>query len=276
MRILYAIMLVVLLLICGQATAKQLVIFTGSSQGTYYRFAEDIQKVCKGLDIKIVTSRGSLDNLNNLLRDPTGEQRFALIQSDVLSTVTSSVESPITIKRVMSMYREDVTVLVNKKAKIKTLADLSGKRVATGEVGSGTWFTASAIRSKLGIDWAPLERSPEESVLSLIVGDVDAMFIVGGHPLKLLTVLGGSVKDTIEILNINQNFRYAKSKLPAYTYPWQPHEVNLRTVQSSLIAAPDVPANTIARLTSCISNAMPELKKSGHPKWRDVRIQLKK
>lgn len=274
MRVLSVIVFILLCLV-NQVHAKPLAIYTGSTQGTYYRFGEDIKRVCSGFDIEIISTKGSLDNLNQLLKTDISDYRIAFIQNDVMKTVTNSVESPITVKKIMTMYREDITVLVNKKSKIKSMTDLSGKRVAVGEVGSGTWFTTSAVRAALGIDWSPVERSPEESILSLLTGDVDAMFIVGGHPLKLLTALGGSVKDTIEILNTDRNFRYAKSKLPAFTYPWQPHEVNLRTVQSSLIAAPDVPSSVIARLSTCISNALPELRRSGHPKWRDVRIQPK-
>lgn len=256
-------------------------IYTGSPKGTYYRFAEDMTKACQNLNIQIVATDGSLDNVNHLIQQPamrTGH-RFALVQNDAMTSVVGSDARAGSIKPIMAMYREDITVLANKNAHVHSLKDLEGKRVSVGVVGSGTWFTSSTIKTQLGITWTPVERSPEESILSVLVGDIDAMVIVGGHPIKLFNELGIFVKDRVKLVNMADeqlNKFYQISKLPNGTYIWQDDGVELRATRSALVSAADVSQPAIDALMSCINSHLPELRRWGHPKWADVQLpQLK-
>lgn len=253
------------------------VLYTGSVHGTYYKIAGDISRACPRFDFEVISTQGSLENLNNLItRHPVHKgYRIAMVQDDALSSIIGPrAKQRATIKHIMAMYNEDITIVVSRSSNIHSLLDLSGKRVAVGALGSGTWFTSASIRTAVGIDWVPVETSPEESILSVLTGDVDAMFLVGGHPLMLLSELGSSVKNDIEILNIKEELSYVRSKLSANVYQWQDREVDLRTVRSSLISATDVPQPAVIALRSCISAALPSLRRWGHTKWKDVKSPL--
>ena len=258
-------------------------IYTASARGTYYRFGEDLSRACSNLNVQVISTDGSLDNINHLIQPQairTG-YRFAFVQNDALTSVMGTEpRARNLIKPIMTMYPEDITVLANTGSQINSLKDLDGKRVAVGVVGSGIWFTAATIRAQLGINWIPVERSPEESILAVLVGDVDAMVMVGGHPVKLFSELGSYVKDRVKLVNMTDgelNKLYNISKLPSGTYLWQDQTVELRTTRSAMIAAADVPQSAVDALVACVSTNISELRRWGHPKWADVQLpKLKK
>ena len=270
-------LLLCLLAGAGAAAQTPVTIFTGGTKGTYFRFGEDLQRACTKLNVKLVSTDGSLDNINSLLRKPSAEMghRFAFVQNDALNAVLSS--DPLVrsmVVPVATMYREDIHVLTHRGSKITKLADLNGKRVAIGVPGSGIWFTANAIKSQLNIDWIPVERSPEESVLGVLVGEIDALIAVGGSPIKVFQEMGTFVKDRISLLSLDEtqlNALYATSTLPRGTYIWQDNVVELRTTRSSLVAASDVPSSAMQGLARCINENLPELRRWGHQKWNDVQ-----
>jgi TRAP transporter TAXI family solute receptor len=255
-------------------------LYTAGIKGTYYRFAEDITRACPNLNIQIVSTDGSLDNVNHLIEPQAmrAGHRFGFVQNDAMVAVLGSEpRAKSLVKTVMPMYPEDITVLVNRASNINSMRDLEGKRVAVGVIGSGVWFTASSMRAQLGVNWIPVERSPEESILGVLVGDLDAMISVGGHPFKLYSELGAYVRDRVKLVPMTDtelNKLYASSKLPADTYLWQDQDVELRTTRSLLIASADVPQSAVNALTSCISTSLNELRRWGHPRWNDVHLPL--
>lgn len=252
--------------------------YTASPRGTYFQFGNDLKKACTNLNIQVVATDGSLDNLNQLIQAPpikTG-YRFAFAQADVLLSVFG--DDKVThdlIKVVMPMYNEDITILVSVNSKIKSIEDLNGKRVAIGQVGSGVWFTANTIKDQLGLHWIPIERSPDESILTVLIGEVDAMFIVQGTPVKILDELGWPMKKFVRLLDMKNVPGYERSTLAAGTYQWQSEIVELRATKSLMVVAADVPQPAVNAITSCISNNLTELQKWGHPKWNSVKIKKK-
>lgn len=254
-------------------------IYTASQRGTYYKIAEDIQRACINLNIQIETTDGSLDNVNHLITPQilkTGH-RFALVQVDVLTSIFGSEPraKPL-VQVILELYAEDINVFVNRMSKIETLKDLENKRVAIGVAGSGVWFTANAIKNQLGINWVAVERSPEESILGVLTGDIDAMILVAGHPIRMFSELSARMQERIKLLslkNTNLGRRYLISRLVERTYLWQPEIVELRSTKSVLIAAKEVPAEAVAELLSCIKSNEVALRRWGHPKWNEVKFQ---
>lgn len=276
--------LILLLLQLGAAAADSrptYTMYTGSARGTYYQIANDLVRACPALDINVVSTDGSLDNLNSLIQAPLikAGNRFAFVQNDVLNSVMSS--EPIAkqfIKPVMTLYNEDIQVLVYKGSGITKLSDLNGKRVAVGVPGSGAWFTANAIRAQLGIQWTAVERSQEESILGVLVGDIDALIAVGGSPIKMFNEMGKFVKDRVALISLSDtqlNRLYESSKLPAGTYLWQDNVVELRQTRSSLVTSKEVTPAAVDALFRCINANIKELRRWGHPKWQDVQLPPK-
>lgn len=253
-------------------------IYTASAKGTYYQIGSNIRRACPELNVQVIETDGSLDNLSELVQKPVlkAGNRFALVQSDVFKTLATKQQGLFDgIKVIMPLYQEDITVLVNPESGISTLRDLAGKKVSAGAIGSGVWFTATTIKSQLGIDWVKVDKTQEESMLMVLTGEIDALFIVGGHPLKILNELGPSMKSLVKIINISStdlNEMYGTTRLAANTYPWQPEAVDLRSTKSLLVAAANVTPSATLALTSCITSNISELRSWGHPKWNEVKL----
>jgi len=270
---------IALLLLSSFTAAKDsppaFTVFTGSVRGTYYAFAEDIRRACPSIPISIVATDGSTDNLNRLVQPSNGTNRIGFSQLDAVQGLSPSEASIARLQTVLQMYNEDVSVLVNLGSNIKTISDLRGKRVAIGQPGSGVWYSSSYIRRLLNIDWIAVEQGNDEALLSLLLGEVDAIFLITGHPSRLLNDLPKSVERRVGLINLStlsSRSHFAASVLPANTYPWQSSSVELVAVRSVLMAASDVSPAALKALTTCIKQAEPELKKWGHPKWSEINL----
>jgi len=77
--------LIFALLVHGHALA--LTIATGSTEGTYFKIAQDIKRVAEkeGIPIEVIQTNGSFDNINLL---GAGKVDLAIMQLDVLRFVT--------------------------------------------------------------------------------------------------------------------------------------------------------------------------------------------
>ena len=160
---------------------------TGSTIGTYYSLGVDIARLAlrDGLVIDVKTSSGSLDNIRRMASNENAG--LAIVQSDVIDYLSSnpsqSNQSIISnLRSVFTLYTEEIHLLVSNE--IKTLQDLNKKRIIVGEIGSGTPITASRVFDKIGIDIEQITGVPPEAALrQLMLGKVDAIFLVGGKPL---------------------------------------------------------------------------------------------
>jgi TRAP transporter TAXI family solute receptor len=246
-------------------------VYSGFPKGSYNQVAEDMRRACPQLNIQVLPTGGSLDNVRALLEPQPLRvgYRFALIQGDVLAAQRSS------LRPVLNMFPEDVSVLVSRASGARTLADLAGRRVAVGSAGSGAWFTAEALRRRLGVAWTPVERPYEEALLAVLTGELDAAVIVAAHPVRLLSEMGAVVQAHVSLLPVPPELLrpdYAPTRLAAGTYPWQTAPVDLVSVRSQLVAAADVPAHASQALAACVVAAQPELRRWGHPKWASAQI----
>lgn len=258
--------------------AEQATIFTGFQKGTYSVVGNDIRKACSSMSIQTELG-GSLSNLNALINEPVVNlgHRFALVQKDVYDAIVKPLKKPpVTI--VSPLFPEEILILVNKSKGIRTVEDLNGKRVAGGQVGSGMWFTSKALEELVNIQWLNIERTPEETILLLLTGEIDAMIVVSSHPVRLFEELPTSFSQYVNVLNISDHPKINKVyrdtvTIPANTYIWQQNPIKTITTLTYLIAADDVPSHAIKEIKSCLTKNLPALKKLGHPKWKTVNIQ---
>ena len=83
--------------------------------------------------------------------------------------------------------------IVTLDPEIKTVADLAGKTVSIGAVGSGVYFNALDVLGAYGLtedDIDPVTQNFDDSVESLQDGRIDAAFIVAGAPTTSIVQLG--------------------------------------------------------------------------------------
>src|ERR1700761_3895080 len=137
-------------------------IATGSTAGTFFPVGEaiaglishprgvdrcDSVGVCgpAGLIVSTRTSDGAVDNL---LSVNSGDVESALSQSDVIAAAVKG-QGPFRkvgpqkhVRVIASLFAEPVHLVVAANSKIKSVADLRGKRVSLGSDGSGVGLTA--------------------------------------------------------------------------------------------------------------------------------------
>jgi hypothetical protein len=87
---------------------------------------------------------------------------------------------------IASLFSEQVHLVVAARSKIKSVADLKGKRVSLGSEGSGVDITADEILAAWKLPETRIKASHDDTFTAaslLKQGKLDAFFAVGGVPL---------------------------------------------------------------------------------------------
>ena len=172
---------------CGSG-GESLTFGTGGDSGTYYAYGGTLAGyVTEHTDTSVtaVSSNGSQTNIEDIA---SGAIQLGFVQSDVMSYAyqgTRLFEEPVTsFSTVAALYMEQVQI-VTLNPDIKTVADLAGKNVSIGAVGSGVYFNALDVLGAYDLteaDITPQYQDFATSVDSLKDGKIDAAFIVAGAP----------------------------------------------------------------------------------------------
>ena len=215
----------------GVGEKKDLTFGTGGESGTYYAFGGVLATFVSGnkdFTVTAVTSGGSKANIEDLM---AGDVQLGFAQSDVLSYAYNGerlFDTPVKgFSIVASLYMEQVQI-VTTNSKIASVADLKGKNVSIGAVGSGVYFNAIDVLNAYGLtenDIKPVYQSFGDSADSLKDGKIDAAFIVAGAPTTAITDLAtaGNVylvsidKEHSDKLLASSPF-YSTYTIPAGTY----------------------------------------------------------
>jgi TRAP-type uncharacterized transport system substrate-binding protein len=162
------------------APPSSLTLSAGPAGSSFNTAAEQYKKILarNGVELKILTSDGSLDNLNRLTNPNSGVD-VALVQAGVSgSGDTSDVVS------LGSMFYQPVIIFYRSHEELHRLSQLEGHRIAIGPQGSGTRFLALAMLRGNDIDTDNgktklLDLEGEAARAALINGDADAIFLSG-------------------------------------------------------------------------------------------------
>ncbi len=147
--------------------SNKLVITTGIDQGLYYRFGEQLSKELskEGITLEVLTSAGSVENINRL-NDPKSGAQIALLQGGV----GNPSDHP-NISALSALFDEQVWVFYRHqsfKTPITKLTELNQKRVSIGLPGSGTRALSLQLLGLNGID-------PEKDPKGVIFKDLNAV-----------------------------------------------------------------------------------------------------
>ena len=270
-------LMLVALLIHGQALA--LTIATGSSEGTYFKIAQDIKQIAEkeGIPIHIVQTNGSFDNINLLA---AGKVDLAIMQLDVLRFVAEILlkETGLNVlqeaKVALNLYLEEIHILT-KNPEIRTLQQLAGKRVAVGPEKSGSALTAEVLLAGFGVKIERLFDAPEAAVKKLSQGEIDALIFIGGAPVPAFQKLDKSFHFVALPADGGLEQIYPKKKIAKSVYPWA-DEIDTHAVPSVIMTrnrAENDYVSTMQRLVLVILSQKEYLDASGHPKWKDSFVR---
>src|SRR5687768_14708544 len=180
-------LLLAVLLLAIPAPALALTIATGSSEGNYFKIAQDIKQIAEkeGIPIEVVQTNGSFDNINLL---GAGKVDLAIMQLDVLRFVAEIMQKEAGLnvlqeaKVALNLYLEEIHV-ITKNPEIRTFDQLQGKKVAVGPEKSGSALTAEVLLAGFSLQVERVFDAPEDAIKKLDQGAIDALVFVGGAPI---------------------------------------------------------------------------------------------
>ena len=149
--LLTALIVLATVLLLGPSPPRKIVMAGGQADGVYSalaaRYRARLSRV--GLDVHVVETNGSVDNLQRLLRR---EVDVALTQGGTYALVHDPDGR---LRGLAALYFEPLSVFP-RDARLASLDALEGRRVSVGPTGSGTEAVAKALLREYGIEDGPL------------------------------------------------------------------------------------------------------------------------
>jgi len=250
-----------------KAPAKVFVnLATGGTGGTYYplggAMAEIWNKNIPGMNATAQSTGASVANINMLKE---GKVEVIMVQNDVTYYASTASEMKETFKEkytdlrgLCTLYPETVQIVTKADKKIKTVADLKGKKVAVGAAGSGTEANARQILEEYGItykDISPQYLNFNDAAGSLKDGNVDAAFVTAGHPTSAIMDIASQHKVVLVPIDddkaaslIKKYPFYAKVTIPTGTYTGVDTETKAVAVMAMLAVSTKMSDDTAYQL----------------------------
>ncbi len=247
---------------------------TGSATGNYYSFGSVLAQVINshtGANITVSSTGGSVENVRLLKK---GENEMALVQTDVNSYALNGVEqfasgAVTNFSAITACYPEMVQIVASKASGIKSVADMRGKRICVGAVGSGYEVAARQILGIYGMNYDDIDErflSQSEGKNALQDDQIDAFFMCSGYPNANVTEL--SLMGKIEVISIDdEHLKLLQEKYPFYAPFTTPddqynlgHPVTSVAVMSMLVVLNEISDDDVYAMTAAIYDHLDEIR----------------
>jgi NMT1-like family len=160
------------------APPKTIRFASGPDGSSYRNQADKYKKIIErfGVQVEILPSRGSLDNLQRLANPA--------VKVDV-GFVQGGLSDGLDISQLVSLgtvFAQPLMVYARTSQPVELLAQLKGKRIAIGPEGSGTRVLALKILKANEMDVPPtvlVDQGGQEAAQALVAGSIDAAFLMG-------------------------------------------------------------------------------------------------
>ena len=274
-RTLIAIPVLLLVLLCvscaqTEAPPTNVKVGAGAPAGIYDDLVRTLARIVNehqastGLRLESVASQGSVANVNAVA---VGDVQFGITQADDLFNAVNGLGewadkgAQEDLRSVVGIYSEVVTLVAGGDSGILSIADLQGKRVDIGLVGSGTRQNAIDALEAAGLDWQKdielTEMNVDDRLTAFMSGQLDAFFFTVGHPsveVKFATFSARRARliplDGIDSLLVENPF-YTSQAIPLGRYPRALNEASTATVgvRATLVTSASVPDDVVYAVT---------------------------
>jgi hypothetical protein len=276
----------------SQALAEKrrfLSIASGWVTGAYYPFAGAVSRVAwkslKAKNIK-VTAESSGASVANSKLIGKGDTDFALLQNDIAYYAhygKMMFDKPIkNLLGCMTLYPETIQIVARKDANIKSVADLKGKRVSIGPLGSGTTENAKQILKAWGLSEKDLESQQlvaSQAADYMKDGRLDAYFnttAVGAAHILDTALLVPSVIVPVSGPNAEKLLKeygfYAKDTVAPGIYKGIDAPVETVAVMAMLAARADLETEIVYLILKAIYEDLDQIK-IAHAKFKGIDVK---
>lgn len=254
-----------------QAQTLNISFASGGTSGTYYPYATALMNVwnsnVEGMNCNVEATGASQENINLVSR---GEAEVAIVQNDVMTYAyegTESFEGKQTQNFVTmgTVYSEVCQIVAAADANIQSVADLKGKRVSIGDIGSGVEANAKQILAAYGMTTDDIKMQNlgfGPSADAIKDGSLDAAFITAGIPTTAVMEL--ATTHDVDIVPIDSaTVEKLKADYPFYTeytidssaedaYKGMDADVLTVSVKATLIVSPELDEETVYQMTKAM------------------------
>ena len=256
------------------ASTTYINIGTGGTAGTYYPLGGALAEIwnnnIKGVNATAESTGASVANINMMQK---GDIEVATVQNDTAYYGENGVElfkeKIPAIRGLACLYSEPIQCITTND-NIKTIADLKGKNVGIGAIGSGTYCNAIQILEAAGLkegDYKPQYLSFAESANGLRDGQVDAAFVVAGAPTSAVVDL--ATQKNVRVVEVGGDVaKTLKEKYPYYTdyvikggtYSTQKTDANTVTVKCMLIVSDKLSEDLVYQMLTTMYGNLDRIK----------------
>jgi TRAP transporter TAXI family solute receptor len=266
---------------------KQLIMVTGSSGGTYYALGGAMAATWnkylenQGIMVSSVASGASVENMNLL---DSGEADLAMSMNNVADAAWNG-NAPFSgtmhkFRTLGVIYPEVYQIVAAASTRATKLADLQGKRVAVGPVGSGTAVITELLFRAAGIDMKDIQAQRDGfggAAAKMKDGHLDASCAVLSVPASSIIELKTSMDlsyvnisdDELDKLRQSYPF-FTRFSIPAGTYG-NASSIETITCQAALYCRADIDEETAYRLTKIFYEYASEVA-SAHAAGNSIRL----
>ncbi|WP_019584805.1 TAXI family TRAP transporter solute-binding subunit [Deinococcus apachensis] len=256
-----------------------LTIGSGSTTGVYFPVATGMAKMINdagaGVRANARSTGGSVFNVNALA---TGELDAAIAQNDIVyyaykGTGLQAFQGKANGKlRTMAvLYPEVLHVVARRDAGINSIADLKGKRVVIGDLGSGTEQTARQVLEAYGLGLDDLGQalrvSPAQGISLMQDKRADALFYTVGVGASAISQIAQTVDVKMVPVSGNQASSlikkypfYVRYNIPAGSYKGVGATVPSVAVQATLVTTTGVSEDAVYKAMKAAFGNETELK----------------
>ncbi|MFB9377731.1 TAXI family TRAP transporter solute-binding subunit [Kineococcus gynurae] len=234
---------------CG-TRAEPLRLAAGEPGGFYAEFGRLLASALRsaGRPTEELSTGGSVDNVS---RVRAGTAQVGLALADVAAAPEAT--GLLALGRV---YQNYLQLVVRAGDRATRLADLTGRPVSVGNVGSGAALTAARLLDLTGVRVERVSLPLRDAVAALVGGQVDGVLFSGGVPTPALTEVGAGLRlldlgEEAVALRERWGEVYRTVRVPVGAYGT---EGRLSTVGVSnlLLARADLPDATAAQVVDVL------------------------
>jgi TRAP transporter TAXI family solute receptor len=252
---------------CTSGSAPPLALAAGEPGGFYVEFGELLAAAlgAAGLPVTVVGTGGSVENIEQL-RDGTAALGLAL--TDIALAARNGEEpfrAAVPLQAIGRVYENYMQLVVRAEDPATGTADLAGRPVSLGAVGSGAAVFGDRLLAVAGIAADVTRRPLRDAVAALESGSADALLWSGGVPTPALAEL--AARRPLRLLPLAEHLPQLRSRhggvygpvtVPADAYgPAGP--VPTVGVANLLVCTPALPADTAGAVARTLVAAAPEL-----------------
>jgi TRAP-type uncharacterized transport system substrate-binding protein len=254
----------------------------GLLEGAPIHFATEIARVVNedgSMMVLPIVTRGPTENVNDLLYLKGVDA--AIINSDSLEEYKSQVpqiEQRLTY--LLNLFPSELHIFV--RPEIKSLSDLSGKKVNFNTQGTAAAYSGPLIFSRLGIDVEKTFIPHPVALEQMRRGEIAGVVFVTSKPVDAF--VKGKWDEGFKFLPVEFGPKFQDYYVPAYLEPTDYPNLVAKGGRIATIAVPTVLATFNWRLDSPryrrvshfvdeLFNRADKLKSPGFdPKWKDVKL----